>query len=213
VKSSAVLLSAAFLASCASGGASSTSAETGATVHPLMGIVGQNIVIAPLQALRIPAEVGWTGLPAARTLLANLDSVITDSLKSRVGNAGWVYAADVVKSAAANPTYATDPRAFAVNPLRASSLKISDRLPEPVASQLRTMIALHDARLVLIPLDLTVDRTAAGEGHPVVHLVLVDPRSSIVRWIGQIAGPDSPAFTSALSASIAARFADLFAER
>jgi hypothetical protein len=200
------------LASAACGG-SNASTTPSPELHPLSGIVGQNIVIAPFQALRIPAEVGWTALPQARATLASLDSVIADSLRSRVGNTGWVYAADVVRSAAANPTYATDPRAFAVNPLRSSSLKVSDRLPEPVASQLRTMIALHDARLVLIPLDLTVERTAAGEGHPVVHLVLVDPRSSVVRWIGQVVGPDSPAFTPGLSAAIASRLADLFAER
>jgi hypothetical protein len=201
------------LASAACGGSPAASTTPSPELHPLSGIVGQNIVIAPVQSLRIPAEVGWTGVPAARAALATLDSVIADTLRSRVGNAGWVYASDVIRSAADNPTYATDPRAFAVNPLRSSSVKVADRLPEPVASQLRTMIALHDARLVLIPLDLTVERTAAGEGHPVVHLVLVDPRSSIVRWIGQVVGPDSPAFTPGLSALIAARFADLFAER
>jgi hypothetical protein len=180
---------------------------------PLSAITGQNIIIAPVQALRVPAEIGWPVMPASRAALSSLDSVLTDTLRARVANAGWVYAEGVIKSAANNPTYATDPRALAVNPLRAPSLKVGDRLPEPVASQLRTMIAFHDVRLVLIPLDLTIERTGAGLGRPTVHLMLVDPRSSVVRWIGRVTGPDSPAFTSDIPATLAARVADLFVPR
>ena len=178
--------------------------------HPLSGIVGQNIIVAPVQALRIPADIGWPAMPASRALLARLDSVVADTLRGRVGNQQWVFADGLVTAAVNNPTYATDPRARAVNPLRAAGLKVGDRLPEPLASQLRTMIALQDARLVLIPVDLTVERVSAGIGRPVVRVVLVDPRSSVVRWIGRVTGPDSPAFTPEISATIAARVADLF---
>jgi hypothetical protein len=178
--------------------------------HPLSGIVGQNIIVAPVQALRVPADIGWPPMPASRPLLVRLDSALADTLRGRVGNQQWVFADALVTAAANNPTYATDPRALAVNPLRGAGLKVSDRLPEPLASQLRTMIALQDARLVLIPVDLTIDRVSAGVGRPVVRLVLVDPRSSVVRWIGRVTGPDSPAFTPEISATIAARVADLF---
>jgi hypothetical protein len=179
---------------------------------PLSGIVAQNLIVAPVQALRFataPDEVA----PPAKPFLARLDSVIADTLRSRVANQGWVYADAVIKSAANNPTYATDPRALAVNSLRSPALKLNDRLPEPVASQLRTMIAFHDARLVLVPLDLTVERTPTGASRPVVHLVLVDPRSSVVRWIGRFTGPDSPTVTQANFAIIASRLADLFVPR
>ncbi|HET9425871.1 MAG TPA: hypothetical protein VFO55_10905 [Gemmatimonadaceae bacterium] len=178
--------------------------------HPLSGIVGQNIIIAPVQAMRAAPELGWTGLPAARPLLARLDSAIADSVRSRVGNLQWVFADGVAKAAANNPTYATDPRALAVNPLRSPALKVNDRLPEPLASQLRTMIAFQDARLVLVPVELRFERTEAGLGRPAVRLVLVDPRLSVVRWIGEVKGADSPAFTPDYFVPIAARFADLF---
>jgi hypothetical protein len=180
--------------------------------HPLAGIVAQNIIVAPVQSLRLPAEVGWPAIPA-RPTLAHLDSVLADTLKERVGNRAWVYADGVVRSAANNPQYATDPRGLAVNSLRAAGLKIDDRLLEPLASQLRTMIALHDVRLVLIPVDLTIEKTPAGLGKPAVRLVLVDPRSSTVKWIGRVTGDDSPAFTSDIPALIATRFADLFVSR
>ena len=194
------------------GGSKPEASTPSPELHPLAGIVGQNIVVAPVQALRIPSEMGWSAV-AARPALARFDSAFADTLKERVGNQAWVYADALLKAAANNPTYATDPRALAVGPLRATSLKLDDRLPEPLASQLRTMIALQDARLVLIPVDLSIERTPAGLGRPVVRLVLVDPRSSVVRWIGRVTGNDSPAFTSDIPALIATRLADLFASR
>jgi hypothetical protein len=124
-----------------------------------------------------------------------------------------VFSEGLVKAAANNPTYATDPRALAANPLRSPGTKVTDRLPEPLASQLRTMIAFQDARLVLIPVELRFERTPVGLGRPMVRLVLVDPRMSVVRWIGEVKGPESSAFSSDFYAMIAARFADLFVEK
>lgn len=207
------LLYVAIVLGAGCGGSKAASTTPDPDTHPLAGISGQNIIIAPVQALRMPADVGWPALPPAKPTLARLDSIFADTLTERVGNRGWVYADGVIKAAANNPTYATDPRGLAVNSLRATTLKLGDRLVEPLASQLRTMIALHDARLVLVPVDLTIERTAAGPARPTLHLVLVDPRSSVVRWIGQVTGNDSPAFTSDIPALIATRLADLFASR
>src|SRR4051812_9610630 len=200
----------AFAVAC--GGSKPASTTPNPEVHPLAGLAGQNIIVAPVQSLRVPAELGWAAIPARPTLV-HLDSIFADTLKERVGNRAWVYAEGVVQSAANNSQYATDPRALAVNSLRATTLKLDDRLVEPLASQLRTMIALHDVRLVLIPVDLTIEKTPAGLGKPVVHLVLVDPRSSTVKWIGRVTGDESSAFTSDIPFIVASRLADLFASR
>ena len=201
------------LVTVACGGSKPESTTPAPETMPLSGIVGQNIVIAPVQSLRMTSDIGWT-MPAPRAVLSRLDSVIADTLRVRVANQAWVYADGVVKSAANNPTYATDPRALAINPLRAPTLKLGDRLPEPLASQLRTMIAFHDVRLVLLPVDVTIQRTEGvggrNNGQPIMNLVLVDPRSSVVRWIGRISGPESAAFTPSIYATLATRLADLF---
>jgi hypothetical protein len=209
----AALLYAALMVGVGCGGSKPAETTASPDVHPLAGLAGENIVIAPVQALRIPAEVGWPANPPARPTLARLDSVFADTLKDRVGNRGWVYPDALVRSAANNPQYATDPRGLAVNSLRAATLKIDDRLLEPLASQVRTMIALQDARLVLIPVDVTVERVSTGVGRPVVRLVLVDPRRSVIRWIGRVSGDESSAFTPDISAILATRLADLFAAR
>ncbi len=198
------------LAVVACGGSKAESTTPTPESMPLSGIVGQNLVIAPVQALRLTSDIGWSATPAPRAVLSRLDSAIADTLRTRVANQGWVYADGVIKSAANNPTYATDPRALAVNPLRSPALKLGDRLPEPLATQLRTMIAFHDVRLVLVPIDVTITRTTGNGAQPVMHLVLVDPRSSVVRWIGRVTGPESPDFTPSLYATLASLLADLF---
>ena len=180
--------------------------------HPLAGLLGQNIIIAPVQGMRFAPELEWAWPPRA-AFLARIDSAVADSVRYRVGNQQWVFADALTKAAATNPTYATDPRALAVTPLRSAGLKVEDRLLEPLASQLRTMIALQDARLVLIPVELRVDRSSAGLARPTVRLVLVDPRRSVVRWIGEIRGADFPTLTPAFPALMAAHFADLFVEK
>jgi hypothetical protein len=83
-------------------------------------------------------------------------------------------------------------------------------LPEPLASQLRMMLALHDGRLILIPVELRFERTVTGAAHPVLHIVLVDPRLSDIRWVGDVTGVDAPVFASAFTAQLATRVADLF---
>jgi hypothetical protein len=176
----------------------------------LRGIVGQPLLIAPAQSIKIAPELAWTGLPRTADILSALDQSLADSLRARVANTQWVYAAALVESARNNPTYATDPHALSIQALKSPRLEVAQRLPEPLASQLRMMLALHDGRLILIPVELRFERTATGAAHPVLHLVLVDPRLSDIRWVGDVAGVDAPAFSNTLTAQIAARVADLF---
>ena len=164
----------------------------------LGGIVGQPLLIAPVQSMKIAPELAWTGLPRTADILAALDQSLTDTLRARLANPQWVYAAALIESAKNNPTYATDPRGLSIQALKSPKLEVAQRLPEPLASQLRLMLALHDGRLILIPVELRFERTPAGAAHPVLHLVLVDPRLSDIRWVGDVAGVDSPTFSNVL---------------
>lgn len=176
----------------------------------LAWIVGQPLLIAPVQSIKIAPELAWTGLPRTPDILAALDGSLSDTLRARLANPQWVYAAALIESARNNPTYATDPRALSIQSLKSSKLEVAQRLPEPLASQLRLMLALHDGRLILIPVELQFERTASGSAHPVLHLVLVDPRLSDIRWVGDVAGVDLPTFSSSFTAQMASRVADLF---
>lgn len=179
----------------------------------LAGVAGQPLLVTPVQSLRIAPELGWTGLPKAADILAAVDRALTDTLHDRVRNQAWVFADALVASSKNNPTYATDPHALSIQMLRSPKLQVAERLTEPLATQLRTMLALHDGRLVLIPIELRFDRTPAGAARPVLHLVMVDPRLSDVRWVADVAGADLSSFSPSFTAALAANLADLFVAR
>jgi hypothetical protein len=178
-------------------------------VQRLAAIAGQPLMIAPVQSLRslVGGSNGPDWIAAGRS---SLDSALTDTLKTRVGNGEWVYAAALVASFRQNPTYATDPRSLSVQPLRGAKLKVGDRLPEPLASQLRTMIALHEGRLVLLPIEVRIESSSAGHSRPVLQLLLVDPRASVIRWFGDVPGVESATVGADFAAPLASRVADLF---
>jgi len=96
-----------------------------------------------------------------------------------------------------------------VEQIRTPAFKTGQRYGEPLSSQLRTMIALHeDTRFVLLPVDLRFERAAPG-ARAVVKLALLDPRFAEARWVGDVSG--APAGTArAAVASVATRIADLF---
>jgi len=75
------------------------------------------------------------------------------------------------------------------------------------------MIALHDSRFVLLPVELRFERDKSGQGIAVLHTVLVDGRIGEVRWAGDASSDPSPAFSRALLASVASHFADLITIR
>jgi hypothetical protein len=182
-------------------------------VQRLGGIAGQPLLIAPVQTIKIAPELAWTALPKTADILASLDRALTDTLRERVRNQEWVYADALVASSKNNPTYAADPHSLSIQMLKAPKLQVAQRLTEPLATQLRTMIALHEGRLVLIPVELRFDKIPTGGARPVLRLVMVDPRLSDVRWIGDVVGADLPTFSTAFTASLAASLADLFAAR
>jgi hypothetical protein len=155
-----------------------------------------------------------------REYLATLDAEIAAALAERGVGTGWVMPADIVRSARRNPTYSTDPYALTVAVLEPGHKAPARDAPlsEPLASQLRTITALGDARYVLVPVELRFERlSGAGvdttAGHAVLRLALVDARASQVRWLGDVPSDPSSAFSPALAAGVASRLADMIAPR
>src|ERR1043165_2075611 len=93
----AALIYAALVVGAGCGGSKAASTTPKPENHPLAGLAGQNIIIAPVQALRNGTEPGWSALPPSRPTLARIDSVLADTLKERVGNRSWVYADGLIK--------------------------------------------------------------------------------------------------------------------
>ena len=73
------------------------------------------------------------------------------------------------------------------------------------------MIALHDSRAVLVPVELRFEKDRTGQGIAVLRLVLLDGRISEVRWVGDVRSDPSATLSPAVLSSLATHLGDLIA--
>jgi hypothetical protein len=179
--------------------------------HSLAGLASQHIVLLPAYSIRVVPGLGWGSAIGRPTDVERaLDADILAAFEDKGLRKTWIFPEDLALSHKRNASYSTDPYSLAEEFLRSPGLVLDARLPEPLASQLRTLIALHeDVRLVLAPVELRFEPVATGGGRGVLRLVLIDPRYSAVRWIGEIPSDPAAAFGPVISASIAAKLANV----
>jgi hypothetical protein len=182
--------------------------------HPLEALIATGAVVAPAFAVSVSTQL--SGFVADARLLRELDSAIASSLTDRGLRHGWILPADLAASYRRNPTYAADPYALAEDPLRRTSFTTGSQLPEPLASQLRTMIALQDgARLVVLPIELAFEPApgAPTTARASLKVAVVDPRFSNARWVGTVRSDSTSTDIRALTRAVAKRLVDLIASR
>ena len=194
-------------------GSSQPAAAPQVAEHALAGLAAQHIIVLPTYAARVMPDLAWNAAVARPgQLQRTLDADILAALEERGLQKTWILPPQLVQSYRRNSTYAADPYTLAEEPLRSPSLAVNARLPEPLASQIRTLVALHDeARLVLAPVELRLESAGAGTGRGVLRLVLLDARASNVVWIGQVSSDAAAVFGPAITASVAARLASAVA--
>ena len=195
----------ALLAAC--GGRSGAPAPvTGPALAPY---AAQPVVLAPVAVVRVDTLAVVQRLGGARAAARLADSVIVAQLEARGLGRGWVLPADLVRSYERNRTYAANPYQLAVELLRSPRFVTGERYGEPLSTQLRTMIALHEnARVVLLPIDLRFEADGAA-ARGVLKTALLDPRFAHAVWVGEVRG-DAAATPAGAVASVASRLVDLF---
>jgi hypothetical protein len=122
---------------------------------------------------------------------------------------------ELARTARRNPVYATNPSDVrAADAVRYLERQRDAEIPEPVASQLRTLIGFHDARHALIPVEVRFEPgSTAGTGRAFLRIAILDVRGSRLVFIGDIGGPDAPDLSPSLPTDIARRFTDLVVPR
>lgn len=179
--------------------------------HPLERLAAEQMLVLPVQYLSFADSLGWSqGAPSSRAYLNTLDDEIAFALTQRGLKGRWTMAPDLIKSVARNQGYAPDPRALAAQDIRSGQKPAEWQLREPLASQLRSLIAFTDARYVLFPVEMRLTGSN-GVGHAMLHLVIIDVRRSQVQWSGDLAGAQETKFSPAIAADLASRLADLIA--
>jgi hypothetical protein len=206
---------AALAIACGGSASSRPSTNPVPDVRPLAALAATGAIITPTYALKVAPELDWTArLGPTRDVLRGMDEDIAVVLEARGLKRGWVLPADLAASYRRNPTYATDPYALAEEPLRSSSFVAGKRLAEPLASQLRTMIALHEnASVVLVPVELRFEPANASTARASLRVALIDPRFSEARWVGEVRSDTTSADPHVLTAALARGLADLIVSR
>jgi hypothetical protein len=202
---------------CASSSSSKESAEP--VMSPLAGMIGRQMLVLPAQYLSISnANGGWDIVPAGAALLPILDEEITDQFRKRGVKNNWTFARQITESADRNGGLAGNPRELSAQGIR--RMKAGDTpLPEPLASEIRGLVALTSARFAVVPLEVHFD-TRGGLSKASLRVLLIDARTARIAWTDDIeATPlrDPQAVADAMSPyafrlaarEIATKFADM----
>jgi hypothetical protein len=176
--------------------------------HPLMQLSGQPIIVFPVQYVSFHDNLGFVkGVPNQAAFLSRLDDEIAYALTERGLAPKWTFAAEISRIAQRNSTVVSDPHALNAQSLL-GKVDVGERLDEPLGSQIRSVLALKDGRFIILPVSLDIQNQgtmAVG----VLRVVMVDARLANVNWVGEVRSDPLSAFSPALAASVASRFADL----
>jgi len=172
---------------------------------PLAPYAGTKVAVVPVQFYHTDSA-GW-GEPAGPALRAAFDSLVSEALNEH-GLAGtWATPADVIRSAKRNVMYAGDPRNLGAFSVRYGA-KRDESISDPLAGNLRRVVALHDARYALLPVELHVERASGGK-YLAVRLLLVDARLNAPLWQADLIGETAAAYSPKLLEQLATRVAEL----
>lgn len=192
--------------------------------RPAVGL-GVPLLVLPVQSVS-PAPSGMlpggggSRAEARSRASAELDFAVTES----GGTDRWIAPGDIAERAAKNPLLSADPVRLPVTGLEQVEVG-KGRVPDPLHGQLRGLLAVTEARLVLIPTRLSYQSardTADGEedgeegrvpepGRAVLHVTLLDARAGRVLWRGEVYGQAAPAESPAAVATAAANLVAYFA--
>jgi hypothetical protein len=213
VRLSVVLCAVALVASAACAGAQKVSTPEPLTPRPLAAYATRRVIVVPTHYLRPADTLGWASrISDSRDYLANVDAEIAFALGERGIKNRWVFPPALAESAKRNTTFAPDPYDLAAQWLRPPMAKAPEQLLEPLASELRSLVALHeDARYVLFPVEIRFAPAGGGQGRAVLRVAVLDARMSRITWMGDVLSDPSAAFSPALAASVAGHLADLVA--
>lgn len=195
----------AVLASCNRGAKPTTVAERAPV--SLAGFAAQRLVVTPtIRVVAADTDPLVREFGSAAALTRFFDSEFARLLRERSLGGTWIMPAELTRAFERNRSYATDPHQLAIEPVRAPKFAAGAKYGEPLSSQLRTMIAMHqDTRHVLLPAAVQIQA-----GRVSLRVALLDPRFAEARWVGDVQS-DSVATPSRASISqVAGRLAALF---
>jgi hypothetical protein len=180
-------------------------------MRPLERMAGQEILVLPVQYLSSTDSLGWQQqIPNRATFLAALDDQIEAALTARGLGRAWTFGREIERASKMNSILMTDARSLSAEWLRGRVLP-ETAVRDPLASQVRGLVGLKGSRYALLPVELRFENRGTGVGVAVLRVVMIDSRMAQIRWVGEVVSDPMRTLSPALTASVAAHFADLAA--
>lgn len=163
-------------------------------------LAGQVVGVMPATLVVVRDSLG--GAPPFSDRVAAgrwVDSLLGEALMVRAPEVNWKLPAQMRGMARRAPGIAADPDYMGQAALRNPEM---DKVPDPLISNLRTLMAIAGGRLVLVPAAVTVQRDSTGAVEAHLNLAAVDTRLGAVVFRSYlVASGATPA--DALTAAVA----------
>jgi hypothetical protein len=167
-------------------------------------LAGQRIGLLPITLVvadpALESDTAYSPYKDRRTALLRADSLVGESFQTRAPEVNWVLPAQLRKVARRSAGVVDDPDNMGQAILRNPKLS---KVPDPLRSSLRGLMALADGRMAMVPASLGFGPEPNGQIRADLTLVLADTRSGKLLWrsltYGRGASPDQ-----ALKAAVAA---------
>jgi hypothetical protein len=172
-------------------------------VLSVQALAGRTVAVLPITLVvgdpTIQSDTGFAPYRDRRAALFRTDSLISEALLGRGPEVGWVLPPALRKMARRAAGFVPDPDQMGQAILRAPKLTT---IPDPLRSSLRSLLAIADGRLALVPAALGFGPEPDGQIRADLTLVLGDVRTGKVLWrslaLGRGTTPDQ-----ALNAALA----------
>jgi hypothetical protein len=206
---------------CASGGTPEARQTAGAGTGtgsvpqgtPLGFLVGRPLLILPIQRNVAYPDPSWMSrMGEGYQFLPTVDQAIESALSTRGLGNGWTFSSVISASARRNTGLVPDPHAVAVGNLVRLTKAGDDPVSEPLATQIRQLVALREGRYSLIPAALVFENAPTTMRAKLI-LYLIDSRTARITWSGEVRSDPAPVFSAAMANSLAEHVADLVVAR
>jgi hypothetical protein len=167
-------------------------------------LAGQRIGVLPLTLVvadpALESDSAYARYKDRRAALLRADSLLGEGFQARGPEVTWVLPPELRKIARRSAGVVDDPDQMGQAILRSPGMT---KVPDPLRSSLRGLMALADGRMALVPASLGFGPEPNGQIRADLTLVLADTRSGKILWrslaYGRGISPDQ-----ALNAAVAA---------
>jgi hypothetical protein len=167
-------------------------------------LAGQRIGVLPLTLVvadpALESDSAYARYKDRRAALLRADSLLGEGFRARGPEVNWVLPPELRKIARRSAGVVDDPDQMGQAILRSPGMT---KVPDPLRSSLRGLMALADGRMALVPASLGFGPEPNGQIRADLTLVLADTRSGKILWrslaYGRGISPDQ-----ALNAAVAA---------